>query len=198
MIKNIIFDMGNVLIEFKPELFLKRMGIVDENERNIIINNSVETQYWTDYDLGKTTIKKLTDKCLKKIPDHLKSDARELIRNWHAYAKPVEGMPELVLSLKRKEYKLYVLSNAGYNQPSYLKNFPYYSFDGKVVSAFYRSSKPNKKIYEILLKKYNLNKAECLFIDDIQENVNGANKAGIKAILFKDTETLKKQLEELL
>lgn len=198
MIKNIIFDMGNVLIEFQPDIFLKRMGVNDVNDRNIILNNSVFSSYWMDYDLGLFNMKELINKCLLSIPDYLKRYAKELIRNWHKYSNAIEGMSEYIQSLKDRSYRLYILSNAGYNMPFYIKRFPYNMFDGKIVSAYYHIKKPDKKIYKLILNKYKLNISECIFVDDTKENVDSAKEFGMKAICFKDVDKLKKELEGLL
>ena len=198
MIKNIIFDMGNVLIDFKPDLFLEKMGLSNPKDRKIILDNCVEKDYWLQYDLGKINIDTLIQKSLENVPNHLKKYTKELIRNWYKYAEVVKGMPELVQELKDKGYKLYLLSNAGYNQPSYFKKFPY-KLDGQVVSAFYHVAKPDAKIYEILLNKYHLKANECLFIDDRPANVLGAADQRIAVgLTFTNIKELRKDLKKYL
>ncbi len=190
--------MGNVLIDFKPDLFLEKMGLNDPKDRKIIIDNTIEKDYWSQYDLGKININTLIQKSLDNVPDYLKKYTKELTRNWYKYADVIKGMPQLLEELRQKGYKLYLLSNAGYNQASYFKKFPY-QLDGQVVSAFYHVSKPDAKIYEILLKKYHLKGQECIFIDDRPENVLGAVVPGITiGLTFKNTKELRKDLKKYL
>lgn len=190
--------MGGVLIEWNPELFLKRMGLLDKEAQKLITDSIVNTKYWHQYDLGIITRKDIEEKTLKKLPEELRKYGKKLINNWVDYCQPVKGMSEYTKSLQAKGYKVYMLTNAGKNQPYYIKKYPYDHFDGKIVSSLYGVCKPDRKIYELLLKKYNLNREECIFTDDNMPNVEGARKAGMKAVLYRDLKTLKKDIKELL
>ena len=102
--------------------------------------------------------------------------------------------------LKEKGYKLYILSN--FHREAFLEierkcEFEKY-FDGKVVSYDVKLLKPEKEIYEELLKKYNLNPEETLFIDDTLANTEGAEKLGISTIHLINKEKLKEELEKFL
>lgn len=195
MIKNVLFDMGNVLIEWQPELFLQRLGVSNKEDIDTIMNNAVRKKYWHDYDLGTVTKEELIKKSCNGLPKRLHKYVKLLVNNWHDVSHVIEGMPEYTRYLKKKGIKIYILSNAGKNQPYYIRKFPYSHFDGKCVSAYYGVGKPNKELYEICLKKFNLKAEECVFTDDMQANVDAANKLGIKAYLFKNTEKLKKDLK---
>ena len=197
MIKNFIFDMGGVLIEWSPIEFIKRLGVNDK-DIDLIYESTVKKPYWHEYDLGQINKEELYQKCLNHLPVRLHKIAKEFIGNWSSVSKEIEGMNEYCLSLKQKGYKLYMLTNAGKNQVYYIRNYPYKYFDGKCVSAHYGVGKPDKEFYEILLKKYNLNRDECIFVDDVLENVLGAEKIGIKAIQFKSVEQLRKEVSKLL
>ena len=190
--------MGGVLIEWNPHLFCERFGISDKNDQDVIVNNTVRQQSWHDYDQGLITINKLINLSKDRVPDRLKKECVNFIKNWNLVSYPVKGMEELLKELKSKGYRIYLLSNAGYNQPNYFKKYPYTNiFDGKIVSCFYKIRKPDKEIFELIVKKYKLNKEECVFIDDYEINVKGSNDAGIKAILFKNAIDLRKDLKEI-
>lgn len=192
MIKNVIFDMGGVLIEWDPIRFLQRFGVKDDNEIQTILNNTVRKKYWTDYDLGRIDLDTLVNKSLKGLPKHLHKYAILFIRDWASVSNPIEGMIEYTNYLKKKGYKLYLLSNAGKNQPYYFRRFPYKHFDGRCVSAFYGVGKPDKEFFDALLNKYKLKAQECVFTDDMKANIAAANSYGIKAYQFKSAKQIKK------
>lgn len=193
MIKNVIFDMGNVLIEWNPTEFMKRLGLTDSNDIKIILDRM--KKYWAKGDAGEITLTELTKSLQKGAPKRLHAFIKKFVYKWPAVAKPIDGMPEYTRYLQSKGIKIYMLSNANKNQPYYIRKFPYDNFDGKCISAFYGTSKPDKRFYEALLKKYHLKAEECVFTDDMTINVEGARKAGIKSYLFKNTEKLKKDLK---
>lgn len=195
MIKNVIFDMGGVLVEWDPSLFLQKFGLNDENDIQIVLNNTMGNKSWIDYDMGFLTYNELLQKCLKTTPSRLQKYTRLFVTKWHTVARPVEGMPEYFRYLQNKGYKIYLLSNAGKNQPFYFRKFGYKNFDGKCVSAYYGIGKPKKEFFEIFLNKFKLKPEECVFIDDREENIVAADKLGIKGILFENTNKLKKELQ---
>ncbi len=101
---------------------------------------------------------------------------------------------ELVKALK-KNYKLAILSNASPREISEMGEVSEY-FDAIVLSSEVGFGKPKKEAYEIVLSKVGVSSTEAIFIDDTLENVEGAKKAGIEAVLYKDTEQLKKDLKK--
>ena len=89
--------------------------------------------------------------------------------------------------VKEKGYNTYVLSNACNRFYSYFpKHYDLDSFEGIVVSSDIKMIKPNPAIYEYILKTYDLNPIECLFIDDVEANVRAAEALGIKGFVFKN------------
>ena len=109
---------------------------------------------------------------------------------------------EKVVGLKQKGYKIYILSN--YSDELFHQHTEGASFldvlDGGVVSCQVKEIKPNRRIYEILLERYDLDPTECLFFDDRADNVEAARNLGFEAIQVTSQEmlndTLKKMLEE--
>ena len=98
---------------------------------------------------------------------------------------PVKGMEDLLKECHEAGYHLYLLSNASERQPVYWPRVPGNQyFEGTVVSALEKTVKPELKIFQILLERYDLKAEECLFIDDLQRNIDGAARAGIKGYLF--------------
>ena len=199
MIKNIIFDMGRVLVEFCPEYFLTREGITDKDERELLLREVFHHEDWTNMDAGIMDEQEMYDKAILRIPKHLHETARQLIFNWNDPIIPVKGMEELIRECRKQGYGIYLLSNASVAQPVYWLRIPGHQyFDGTVVSALEKVMKPDIRIYKILLERFDLEPEECLFIDDVERNIRGAEKAGIKGYLFDgDADKLRKFVFEM-
>ncbi|MBO7677606.1 MAG: HAD family phosphatase [Erysipelotrichaceae bacterium] len=200
MIKNIIFDMGNVLVKYDPDFILDSHGVNDPEDRKLLLDNISYSEGWKKMDLGIYEEEDLYNEAIMKLPERLHPKAREILNSWYKSLIPVEGMEELIRRLKDHGFGIYLLSNAGRSKDIYWKDIPGNQyFDGTVVSAFERCIKPDKKIYKILLGRYGLKAEECLFIDDMETNVIGAEKAGIKAYEFDgDMKKLEKYIDDII
>ena len=198
MIKNIVFDMGNVLVRFDPELFMDRYSLTGE-DRKLIRNEVFRSVEWTMLDRGVIDEKIAERRILPRLPEHLHDAARGLIEKWDDPIVPVEGMLELLQALKAKGYRLYLLSNAATRQPIYWARAEASKLmDGALISAEVKLLKPDPQIYRTFLHKFDLRPEECVFIDDTPINVEGAlyeNMAGI--VLNMDVPALAESLRAL-
>lgn len=200
MIKNIIFDMGKVLIDFDRNYFLDCFDVQGQ-DRDILMKEVFYSVEWAMMDRGTLDEMDAYERVIKNIPERLHQKAYDCLFNWDKVVKPIEGMWEYVKELKDRGYGIYLLSNASHRcLNEYFETFEVSKyFDGKVVSAFINRVKPEKDIFEYLINKYNLKKEECVFIDDAIQNVDGAIFNGIEALVFYgDTNELKTKLERLL
>ena len=196
MIKNIIFDMGNVLLDYNPQAAMQMLGI-NEKAKPVIMKELFGGNEWVQLDLGNISVDKAYESIKQRIPEEYHTDLRKCIDGWDVCMVPVDGAKEFCEAVKSEGFGVYVLSNAHISFYSY---FPRYFdldfFDGVVVSADVHTVKPDIKIYKHLLEKYSLKAEECLFIDDRADNVDGALKSGMKAVQFKnDFEEIKKSIE---
>lgn len=186
MIKNIILDMGNVLLDYNPDIILDNVFDADE-EKTLIQKELFEGEEWILGDLGQITNEERFDGVKKRVPEYLHDKLKQCVEHWDVCMIPVKGAKEFCKWAKEQGYKLYILSNACSKFYEYFpKEYPLSFFDGVVVSSDVHMIKPDVKIYEYLLAKYNLNPKECLFIDDRQDNVDGAKKVGMNAVVFKE------------
>lgn len=198
MIRNIVFDMGNVLIRFDPELFLSRYP-VSEKEKEILRNRVFRTVEWAMMDRGVLDEAQAKKHILPELPDRLQSIACDLIDRWEEPLVPVDGMMDLLRELKKNQYKLYLLSNAGLRYHTYWKNVEASQLmDGTMISADVKLLKPDPQIYELLLKEFALKPEECVFIDDTPINVEGAVYMHMEGIVFNlDVNELREKLRVL-
>ena len=196
MIKNIIFDMVNVLLDYNPDAAMQVLGI-NEKAKPVIMKELFGGNEWVQLDLGNISVDEAFENIKQRIPEEYHTDLRKCIDGWDVCMVPVEGAKDFCEFVKSNGFGVYVLSNAHISFYSY---FPRYFdldfFDGVVVSADVHTVKPDIKIYKHLLEKYSLKAEECLFIDDRADNVDGALKSGMKAVQFKnDFEEIKKSIE---
>ena len=184
MIKNIILDMGNVLLDYDPNVCLD-FFVEQEEDKAMIKQELFEGPEWKEGDLGYITDKERFLGVSKRIPERLHKELRQCVEQWHMCMQPVPGAKEFCGQAREKGFKLYVLSNASDSFYYYFPRFaPVDYFDGIVVSCDIHMVKPDICIYRYLLDKYDLRAEECFFIDDMDHNIQGARKAGMKGEVF--------------
>lgn len=199
MIKNIIFDMGQVLMYFQPELYVDRLGITGR-DRELLLREIFGGVEWVRLDHGTVSEEEAVQSVCQRIPEHLHGAVRELIFHWwKGTIRPVPGMAELMKELKEAGYSLYLLSNASCRQVQYHNRIPGMEYlDGRLVSAECGLLKPGYEIYKQLLSTYGLKAEESVFIDDVPMNVEAAVCLGICGVLFvDDVDRLRRELRAL-
>jgi putative hydrolase of the HAD superfamily len=199
MIRNIIFDMGNVVIRFDPAFFLDRAGITDLDDRMLVLNELFRSVQWAQMDLGILTEEAAEPLILRHFPERLWETVRTLLYKWAYPRDMVSGMEELISRLKKAGYGIYLLSNASVAQHDYWPRFPVSRlFDGKLISCDVHVVKPCQHIYHLFTEKFSLNPEECVFIDDSPANVAGAVACGWQGIVFHGSSAeLEQKLGEL-
>ena len=198
MIKNIIFDVGDVLLEYRWKDMLKDYGLPDDEAYkvgNLMFNDNL----WHEFDLANMTRDEIVGQYLKNYPDYAEVMQWFMTHGELMHVKR-EDVWEKAQKLKEKGYGIYILSN--YSQElfeKHTKDAPFISLaDGVVVSYQIHITKPDEKIYRYLLDKYNLKAEECIFFDDSEENTEAARKLGIEAITVTSKEFLLDELDKLL
>lgn len=196
MIKNIVFDMGQVMIRFERKTFIERVGITDPSDQKLLRNKLYVTYEWAAMDRGTLNEESAEERILPRLPERLHEAARLLLSKWDRPILPVEGMAELVKELKENGYGIYLLSNASVRQHEYWPRVPGAEyFDGTLISADVKLVKPQPEIYRVFYEKFHLDPAECIFIDDNHNNIEGAVYTGMQGIVFhNDMAELREEL----
>ena len=197
MIKNIIFDIGNVLLQFKPLEYLKKT-FDDDLIEEILYKEIFKSEEWLHLDRGTLTQAEAVNIISLRNPNY-KIHIHECMDNWIDLLTPIEGTVKILNELKESGYKLYLLSNFHslafetiYSKYDFFKHF-----DGGIISYKENLLKPEAEIYTKLLETYNLNAEECLFIDDTLANIEAAKRLHINTLHFDNCETLEQNLKEL-
>ena len=185
MIKNVVLDMGNVLLDFRPEYVMDQF-CSSEEEKDVIRRELFEGPEWPLGDRGDIKDKDRFDLVKVRVPEKYHEALKNCALHWDICMDPLEGAKEFCEKVKEKGYKVFVLSNASDLFYVYFPKFlPLDFFDGVFVSSDYLMLKPDVEIYKTFLDKYGLKGEECLFIDDRQDNIEGAGKAGLNTFRFE-------------
>lgn len=184
MIKNIITDLGNVVLEFNPFLLVQKYGVhparVGEVSSAIFMGEE-----WHLWDRDLITKREIEDSAVASLTPDDRAIVNNILNSWWNHMEFNESLLDFYAEQKSLGKKIYILSN--YSQDYYeLKWDEKYNelFDGQIISCDYKVGKPDSRIYEILLNKYGLNPKECLFIDDLESNLKAARKLGLRTIRY--------------
>ena len=200
MIQNLIFDVGDVLLEYRWfEMLTKDYGL-SEAEANRIGGEMFDNEIWVQgLDGGRLSLEEAIHEYEKKYPDDV-DVMGWFLRNGEQMAVKRPEIWDKVAALKKKGYKIYILSN--YSDELFHMHTKGALFldllDGGIVSYQVHALKPDREIYEILLDKYGLKAEECLFFDDRADNVEGARNVGIQAVQVTSRAMLNETLEKML
>ena len=200
MIKNIIFDLGNVIINYNQKKIINNFTEKEE-EIKYIYDEIFHAPEWTLMDLGDITNDGAIEIINKRNEFKYEKLTQDFLHEWYKKQPTNRDIVEIAKILKNNGYNLFVLSNMANQTYEYFKNDEFFSLcTGIVISAHEHVKKPDEKVYRLLLDRYNLNAEECLFIDDDDsgKNYETANKIGIKGrrIMPNQVEDVKKLLLE--
>jgi len=199
MIRNIIFDMGNVLINFRPNWILDSFDVSNADDRELLKNEVFKSDEWLKTDSGELTLDEAIESMMKRLPKRLEPTVINLVKKWWESAPLTDGMEELITTLKNNGYRIYVLSNTNLDYHSFKKVIPVTKLaDGEFISAEHKLLKPTPEIYFAFLEKFALDESECFFVDDLEDNIKGAKSVGIDGHIFDgDVLKLKEKLQSV-
>lgn len=182
MIKNVLFDIGNVILNFNVDEVLQKFTS-NKEEQKFILENIINSPEW----LGNALIDTgyiSREEAIEIVKDRTNHCNDRLIvdfwKNYNNFAKVDEKVLSLIQRLKNNNYKIYLLSNINpYTFEFVNKSGLFNLVDGYVLSYQEHKVKPYKAIYNVLLERYKLIPNECVFIDDNEKNVATGNLMGI-------------------
>ena len=197
MIKNIVFDVGNVLVDFRYRDYMRDLGFTEETVE-YFSENVVNTEYWTKMDNGYADIDVARHYFGEKMPQYGEENEK-FWDNIEDIVAEYDYSEELIKYVRSLGFIPYALSN--YPLKLSEMHWPKFRFlpfmEGYIISAKEKLIKPDPAIYRLLESRFGLNLSECAFVDDRSINVEAAEGLGMGGILFEGEELLKKKLLEM-
>ena len=200
MIKNVVFDFGNVLIKYAPEYIVSNY-VSDPEDKRIIREVLFDRLYWDKLDDNTITDEEVVRYSCERLPERLHGICSTIYYNWVHHLPAIPGMWELVSRIKR-EYgvKTFLLSNVGSYFVDFKDEFAVLGEMEKCIfSAAVGHAKPNADMFQYLTDVCGIVPGETLLVDDSQKNIDGAEAFGIHGYLFDgSSERLSEYLDKVL
>ena len=198
MIKNIVLDVGRVLVHWDPVQGLKSLGY--DKDTVIAVNEGiVESGLWDMEDEGKLPGEEILKTFIDAMPEYREA----IVDFWNNLDKSIwayEDSCDWIKRMKAAGYRVYILSNYGeetYRQTRESAMSFLDIVDGVIFSYKYQLIKPHAEIYEKLFEVYGLERSECVFIDDRKVNIEAAIKAGMSGIVYRNREQAEEALQKM-
>lgn len=199
MIKNMIFDVGNVLVKFRPKEVMEELGFAPGRVQELL-KATVQGALWKELDRGVIPEEEVIAQMRSRVAEDARADfdrfmteGKELLVLTYSYAA------DWLRECKEQGYHVYLLSNYPVSyfelHSSVFSFLPY--IDGKIVSGYVKMLKPDPGIYHCLLDTYHLRAEECLFFDDLPGNVEAAKSMGMHGICFTGYEEARRLAAEI-
>lgn len=201
MIRNIVFDMGNVLVGHDGHGVCDHF-IADERDREQVYTSVFVSPEWVMLDMGVIPEDQAIRQMCARLPERLHDTVRLCMREWHNYCMTtVQEMDPIIRQLKAAGFGIYLCSNANTRLlECYRDVLPAVDcFDGILYSTEVKCMKPQKEMYQHFFARFGLKPEECFFIDDVQLNIDGARACGMDGYCFADRDIarLSQKLDEL-
>jgi len=183
---SILFDMGNVLIDFDPRLIVSAF-CTEEKIIDLLTEEIFLKKEWMALDRGSITEKQAEESICLRLPESLHPLVHRIFLEWPKTNTIKEEMIPLVKQLRAKGYQLYLASNASirfYEYKDKIKALD--EFSGLLISAEIHQLKPDSAFYQALLSRFKLDPGMCFMIDDRKENIEGASRVGIDGTVYDD------------
>lgn len=194
MIKTVVLDIGNVLVSFYPDTYISQF-ITKKGEIDYYNHICFKSAEWKCGDLGTKTRAEIIDAICEKYPDDAEK-VREIMANCDDMLRVSKKNTELVKRLKAAGIGVYYLSNTNEHAFEFMTStYEVFSYmDGGIASYLDGVIKPNADIFELFLSRYGKKADECVFVDDMPQNVDGAKAVGLHGIVLKNIDDLENEL----
>lgn len=198
MLKNIVLDMGNVCCKWDVSYIASHLSSKKE-EQEYIIKHLFQTKQWIKLDQGTISLQEAKKQLLEQIPDEKRKLIEYAFEHWFDYFDQFDEMENFIKEYKEKGYQFYLLSNASMQFYQYYESKPIFQyFNDYYISAKHQKIKPQLDIYQDFLNQYHLQASECLFVDDLKENIEAAKIIGMNGFIYhQNVQELKEYIENI-
>ena len=196
MVRNIVFDLGGVVVEYNPRDFLMD-HFMNRRTEDLVYDLTFGSKAWEDLDLGVISREEANRSMLEQAAACKRTfEVRTVIEEWETLLRTKNTTIKTMCRLKVAGYRLYYLSNIAQDTLELLKQRDFFPlFDGGVASCEVGIGKPDPQIYRLLMQRYRLAYDETLFVDDSKENAQAAYNLGITSIFYKNRQSFVRALE---
>ncbi len=197
MIKNIVFDIGNVLTDFRYRGFLKDKGL-DDAMIERVEKCTVNTTYWHEFDRCAISYDEVVENFVSLDPE-IGDLLRSVFADLHGMVTGRDYAIPWIERIKAAGYKVYYLSNfseKAYNECRDALTFDEHC-DGGIYSFTERLVKPDPAFFNLLLDRYGLKASECIFFDDTERNVIAARECGFHSFVFTNPDKANEDMRSL-
>lgn len=199
MIRTVIFDIGMVLVYFRWKELYAQLGFTGEKFERIA-KATVQNPWWNEFDKGLMTTEEIIERFVESAPEY-KKEIAEIYEHMDEIVTLYDYAVPWIRELKEKGYRIYILSN--WSKPAYEANLEtnlcfLKEVDGAVMSFMEGVIKPDRKIYELICNRYEIDPKEAVFLDDNADNIEGARAFGLNAIHFQTYEQARAELNNIL
>ena len=205
MIKNIVFDIGNVLAAFRWRDYISELGFGEPEDWQPggrawrLAAATTKNALWREVDRGVMSVDEIITAMIATDPE-IEDSIRLFFADRRRLVMEYDYSAGWLTELKNRGYKVYLLSNYSEDHFRYIStHFRFFGLeDGRVISFEEKVLKPDPRIYNILLKRYGLKAEECVFLDDTPENIEGAKAVGMNGIVFESYGQGRDELDKML
>ncbi|MDH6367923.1 epoxide hydrolase-like predicted phosphatase [Breznakia sp. PH1-1] len=193
MIKNIVFDIGNVVLGFKP---IEYFSMYENGE--YVCRQIFQCPLWKEYDRGTVKLAEIEAQVTTEMPQFIDL-VHEILDKWMDVLVPLETLSYIDV-LKSLGYRIFLLSNLSYDAAVYIEENVdlFQKVDGYVLSCNEKVIKPEVEIYETLFRRFNIKAEESIFLDDLEANIEGAKALGMDGIVVNSPSQALQDLERKL
>jgi len=201
MIRNVVFDIGNVLARFRWKDLFADLGYTGEKFDRIAEATILHPTMWNEFDRSLLRDEEIIEKCVERAPEY-EEDIRQIFTKTELLVEEYAYSYSWIKDLKERGYHVYLLSNYGRTSFEAAREHGRLSFlplvDGAVISYEVKMVKPEPGIYQALLDKFDLKAEECVFLDDRADNIETAEKLGFHGIVVTGYARAAEELEIFL
>ena len=197
-IDTVVFDIGGVLVELGRFRFLEKKGFTGE-KANRVMYASMRSPDWVQMDLNNLPVEEILERFIRNDPE-MEAEIRHMFADLNGIVERRESSLPWLRRVKESGRRILYLSNYSHKIMRECLDALYFlpEMDGGLFSCDVHMVKPDPAFYQLLIDKYQLDPARCVFIDDLETNLEGARAAGMHTILFENPAQAEAALDRLL
>ena len=197
-IDTVVFDIGGVLVELGRFRFLAKKGFTGE-KANRIMYATMRSKDWVQMDLNNIPVEGILERFIQNDPE-MEAEIRYMFEDLNGIVERRESSLPWLRRVKESGRRILYLSNYSHKIMRECADALYFlpEMDGGLFSCDYHMVKPDPAFFRLLIEKYQLDPARCVFIDDIETNLEGARAVGMHTILFENPAQAEAELDRML